>query len=468
MITRRVLLQTGGMVAIAAGVAAQGFVSRVAEAATASRSGRKVLVVVYQRFGMDGLIAVAPYANESLRKLRPDLLLPAPDSGKEGALVDLGGGYGLNPWLSALAPLYREGNLAFVQAAGSPDNTRSHLDAAQWWESGTPGNKSTPDGWLNRAVTAAGPDSARALRAASLTTEQPRALYGKEQTVSMTDLSHLQFGTSRSDEQLRAIEAAYANSGNAALRQSAAQGFELARALAGTRPRDAAGYPDTLFGNNMRDIAALIKADVGLQVAFAESRSGTGGKGLVGHPHAGARRARAILLPCHRRRLLQESRRVLERSGRAPRRRGAGHAHRFRPQRRAERGARLRSRPCHHDVRAGCAHSRRSHLRPAAGTIRPRRARGSDRPARHHGLSLRARGTCGRSTRHSARTRQPGVPRLEWTASRARARLNRNNKHVFHEMDRRGTRLRLRAPPGSRDDPKCASRPPRSKSRSTR
>jgi len=279
MITRRVLLQTGGMVAIAAGVAAQGFVSRVAEAATASRSGRKVLVVVYQRFGMDGLIAVAPYANESLRKLRPDLLLPAPDSGKEGALVDIGGGYGLNPWLAALAPLYRDGSLAFVQAAGSPDNTRSHLDAAQWWESGTPGNKATADGWLSRAVGAAGPDSARALRAVSLTTEQPRALYGAAQTVSMTDLSHLQFGTTRSDEPLRAIEAAYANSGNATLRQSAAQSFEVARALAGTRPREAAGYPDTVFGNNMRDIATLIRADLGLQVAFAESRSGTGGKG---------------------------------------------------------------------------------------------------------------------------------------------------------------------------------------------
>lgn len=279
MITRRVLLQAGGMVAVAAGVAAQGFVSRVAEAATASGGGRKVLVVVYQRFGMDGLIAVAPYANESLRKLRPDLLLPAPDSGKEGALIDLGGGYGLNPWLGALAPLYREGSLAFVQAAGSPDNTRSHLDAAQWWESGTPGNKATADGWLNRAVTAAGADRARAVRVVAMTPEQPRALYGKEQTVSMTDLSHLEFGSSRSDAQLRAIEAAYASSGNTALRDSGAQSFELARALASTRPREAAGYPDTLFGNNMRDIATLIKADAGLQVAFAESRSGTGGKG---------------------------------------------------------------------------------------------------------------------------------------------------------------------------------------------
>lgn len=128
MMTRRTLLQTGGMIGFAAGVAAPMFFSRAAHAA--SGNNKKVLVVVYQRFGMDGLIAVTPYANESLTKLRPNLTLPAPDSGKADALVDLGGGYGLNPWLGALAPLYRDGSLAFIQAAGSPHNTRSHLDAA--------------------------------------------------------------------------------------------------------------------------------------------------------------------------------------------------------------------------------------------------------------------------------------------------------------------------------------------------
>jgi uncharacterized protein (DUF1501 family) len=264
------------MMAFAAGAIAPNFLLRAAAASTGG--SKKVLVVVYQRFGMDGLIAVVPYANESLRRLRPDLMAPAPDSGKPGALIDLGNGYGLTPWLADLAPLYREGSLAFIQAAGSPHNTRSHLDAAQWWESGTPGNKATADGWLNRAVGAAGADPARMLRAVALTAEQPRALYGTQQTIAITGLSQLQFGDLGADAQVQAIRKMYAEGDRADLRHAAAQSFELAKVLT-TQKRTASTYPDSTFGSSLRDIATLIKADVGLQVAFAESRDGTGGKG---------------------------------------------------------------------------------------------------------------------------------------------------------------------------------------------
>lgn len=282
MITRRALLQTGGMLAFASGVVSPLFISRVAQA-TPRNTGKRVLVVVYQRFGMDGLIAVTPYANESLRRLRPDLMLPAPDSGKAHAYIDLGEGYGLNPWMAELAPLYREGSLAFVQAAGSPDTTRSHLDAAQWWESGTPGVKATPDGWLNRAVAAAGNDSSRALRMISMTSEQPRALYGVEPAIAITDLGQLQFGVEQAqahaDAAVRAIQKMYAKSSDSTLRQAAAHSVEVARTLSTQKRKVTASYPDTAFGRGLRDIATLIKADVGLQVAFAESRNGSGDKG---------------------------------------------------------------------------------------------------------------------------------------------------------------------------------------------
>lgn len=281
MITRRALLQTSGMVAFASGVMAPMFVSRIAQAS--GRDSKKVLVVVYQRFGMDGLIAVAPYADESLRKLRPDLMLPAPDSGKENSYIELGDGYGLNPWLAELAPLYRQGNLAFIQAAGSPDATRSHLDAAQWWESGTPGVKATPDGWLNRAISVAGDDPARALRMISMTAEQPRAMYGTQPAVSITDLSHLQHGVtqaqSHADGAVRALQRMYAKSTDPQLREAAARSFEVARALSARQRVVTATYPDTSFGKGLRDIATLIKSDVGLQVAFAESRNGAGETG---------------------------------------------------------------------------------------------------------------------------------------------------------------------------------------------
>lgn len=283
MITRRALLQTGGMAAFAAGVAAPMFLGRAAQAATGSNN-KKVLIVVYQRFGMDGLIAVTPYANESLARLRPNLMLPAPGSGKDHALIDLGDGYGLNPSLAALAPLYREGSLAFIQAAGSPDTTRSHLDAAQWWESGTPGNKATADGWLNRAVSVAGVDSSRALRAVAMTAEQPRALYGAQPAVAITDLSQLEFGVDQAQAHagatLQAMQELYARSSNASLRQAAQQGFEVSRVLAASEAASDTGYPkNSPFASSLRDIATLIKADVGLQVAFAESRNGADSKG---------------------------------------------------------------------------------------------------------------------------------------------------------------------------------------------
>lgn len=279
MMTRRTLLQTGSMAAFAAGVVAPGFLSRAAQAATGG--GKKVLIVVYQRFGMDGLIAVQPYANESLRKLRPDLMLAAPDSGKETALIDLGEGYGLHPALGALAPLYRDGNLAFVQAAGSPHNTRSHLDAAQWWESGTPGNKATADGWLNRAVSIAPVDDARLLRAIAMTAEAPRALYGKQPAVALTDLRQLEFALHQTDASgaLQAVQSLYAANDHASLRQAGRQSFELARTLAAGRATNATYPQNSPFASALRDIATLIKTDVGLQVAFAESRTGVDGKG---------------------------------------------------------------------------------------------------------------------------------------------------------------------------------------------
>lgn len=283
LISRRSLLQAGGMLGMAAGVAAPMFFSRLAQATNVT--SKKVLVVVYQRFGMDGLLAVTPYANESLRRLRPDLMLPAPDSGKANALLDLGEGYGLNPSLAALAPLYKEGALAFIQAAGSPHNTRSHLDAAQWWESGTPGNKATTDGWLNRAMSIAGNSEARALRAVSLTAEQPRVLYGAQPAVAITDLAKLQFGTAHADahaqEYLRSLDQLYANSSASRVREAAEQGMTVMRALSVTaaQSKHSGAYPDTSFGRSMRDVATLIKADVGLQVAFSESRSGKEGQG---------------------------------------------------------------------------------------------------------------------------------------------------------------------------------------------
>ena len=135
-------------------------VGRGAFAATAPQSGHplpgnKRLVVVFLRGAVDGLSVVAPYSEGAYYQQRSSIALARP--GQEGGLLDLDGHFGLNPNLAPLMPLWQAGKLAFVQAAGSPDPTRSHFDAQDYMESGTPGRKSTPDGWLNRLLGAEPP-----------------------------------------------------------------------------------------------------------------------------------------------------------------------------------------------------------------------------------------------------------------------------------------------------------------------
>src|SRR5262249_54436188 len=105
---------------------------------------------IFQRGAVDGLNVVVPFGEPNYRKLRPNIAIAAPNSGS-GA-IDLDGFFGLHPALAPLKPIYDAKQLAIIQAVGSPDPTRSHFDAQDYMESGTPGRKSTADGWLNRAL----------------------------------------------------------------------------------------------------------------------------------------------------------------------------------------------------------------------------------------------------------------------------------------------------------------------------
>ena len=132
-------------------------IGRTAFAATAPAGatplpGNKRLVVVFLRGAVDGLSVVVPYSEGAYYRLRSSIALARP--GQDGGVLDLDGHFGLNPNLAPLMPLWQSGKLAFVQASGSPDPTRSHFDAQDYMESGTPGRKGTPDGWLNRLLGA--------------------------------------------------------------------------------------------------------------------------------------------------------------------------------------------------------------------------------------------------------------------------------------------------------------------------
>ena len=153
MFTRRAFLKTGGLALFTAGIGGSPtFLARAAEAAAQPGLGkkRKILVTIFQRGAMDGLMAVTPYNDPHLRRYRPRLVMPVGTGGN--ALLDLDGTYALHPAFKPLVPYFNEKRLAVVHGVGSPEMTRSHFDAQDYMETGTPGRQGTSSGWLNRAV----------------------------------------------------------------------------------------------------------------------------------------------------------------------------------------------------------------------------------------------------------------------------------------------------------------------------
>lgn len=259
MLTRRLFLKAGGVALFALGAGPQ-FLTRTALAAPGRR---KVLVTIFQRGAMDGLMAVTPLS-EDLRSLRPRLAMGSRD------LVDLGVDFGLHPAFEPLLPLWKEKRLGIVHAVGSPDSTRSHFDAQDYMESGTPGRKGTPSGWLNRAVGLLGHEGSP-FRAVSMTPALPRSLYGDEPALAVADLADF-----REPAAGQSFEALYKQTSQKVLHDTADDTFQAMAMLtpekvARYRPANGAEYPTSPLGQALRQIALLIKSDVGLEVAFAES-----------------------------------------------------------------------------------------------------------------------------------------------------------------------------------------------------
>ena len=272
---RRALLKSGGVALFAAASGALPLFLPRASAAPARR--QKTIVTIFQRFGMDGLLAVAPYADQGLARLRPNLMLSHPGSGKADARLELGDGFGLHPAFKAFKPFYDEGRLAIVHGVGSPDNTRSHTEAQRWWESGAPGDPRCRDGWLNRALAGVD-DSQSLLPAVALTQQRPHIFYGARPVTTAADIGTLTIGADSGQywQQLREL---YRSSDHPGLREAAGNGLELSAILA-RQPAATAAYPEgSQLAASLRDIARLIKADVGLQLAFADSRDSPNGKG---------------------------------------------------------------------------------------------------------------------------------------------------------------------------------------------
>ncbi len=246
------------------------WLSRALYAADAPSPRKKVLITVFQRGAVDGLNMVVPFGESRYYDLRPNIAIPKPASAADGA-VDLDGFFGLHPSLKSLKPIYASGKLAIVHAAGSPDPTRSHFDAQDYMESGTPGRKATNDGWLNRSLVAE-PGHNSPVRAVSLGTALPRALRGHNDAVAINNLADFQV---KDTAGAQSFESMYAGSVDKVLNGTGRETFDAVKLMQGIQkqqytPSGGAKYPTSRFGQSLKQIARLVKADVGLEVAFTD------------------------------------------------------------------------------------------------------------------------------------------------------------------------------------------------------
>ena len=270
MVTRRIFLKSSGLAMVTLGFAPS-FLARTAEAANARRA--KLLIAVFQRGAVDGLNMIVPFGEGDYYKLRPSIAIARPGTG-DLAAVDLNGFFGLHPRMAALKPFWDNKSLAIVHACGSPDSTRSHFDAQDYMESATPGVKSTKDGWLNRYLQVT-QEAESPLTAVAMTRQMPRSLQGHAPALAMGSVG--EFGVRGGMAARDSFEAAYASAADQVLKGTATDAFAAMRTLSGAtgqrqyRPANGVTYPRSPFGQSLQEIARLAKADVGLEIAFAES-----------------------------------------------------------------------------------------------------------------------------------------------------------------------------------------------------
>ncbi|HLJ48665.1 MAG TPA: DUF1501 domain-containing protein [Bryobacteraceae bacterium] len=269
MQSRRLFLKSSALAMFGLG-AAPAWLSRAVYAADAPARRRKVLVAIFQRGAVDGLNVVVPHGESVYYDMRPNIAIPRPN-GTPDAAIDLDGFFGLHPSLAPLKPIFDAQHLAIIEAVGSPDPTRSHFDAQDYMESGTPGMKGTADGWMNRALSKE-KEPVSPIRAIGLGSNLPRALRGRNDAVAINNLGDFQVRDPRGSQ---AFESMYSNALDTVLHGTGKETFDAVKIMQSIQkqpyaPENGAQYPNGRFGQSLRQIAQVVKADVGLEVAFAD------------------------------------------------------------------------------------------------------------------------------------------------------------------------------------------------------
>src|SRR6266436_320192 len=273
--SRRYFVKQGGIAMV--GLSTMPAFLQRAIAATPS-SGKKKLVVLFQRGAADGLNIVVPFGEQNYYRMRPTIAIPEPRLGSADCAVDLDGFFGLHPSLASLAALFHKNELAIVHAAGSPDPTRSHFDAQDFMESGTPGRTATEDGWLNRALENVPEENASPFRAVAMGANLPRMLRGAAPAIALPDVR--QFKVMAQDSSMNHVaeggfEAMYAQTVDHALRGTGTETFEAIDMLRKVdpskyAPEHGAQYPTSRLGQSLQQIGQLLKANIGVEVLFVD------------------------------------------------------------------------------------------------------------------------------------------------------------------------------------------------------
>ena len=300
MLTRRVFLR-GSAIAMAGMGIAPGWLARAA--ATESRK-RKTLVAVFMRGAADGLNIVVPFGDKRYRELRPTLAIAPPSNQSNTAAgtvvntvvgnlvgtvaagvlplntgtIDLDGMFALNPAMQPLKALWDKRQLAIIEATGSPDLSRSHFDAQDSMEAGTPG-KTSGDGWLNRALPPAG-DGGSTLRAVALSNQVPHALRGGHEAIAINNLQQYSVGNS---DAASIMQSMYATTPDASLGRTGKDAFEAMKIIQSIQntPQDPpapGGFAQGIaqyaqggeFGRNLQQLARLLKAEAGVEAVFVD------------------------------------------------------------------------------------------------------------------------------------------------------------------------------------------------------
>jgi len=261
---RRIFLKNSALAMVGMG-AAPLWLQRAMYAAESATRRKKILVAIFQRGAADGLNIVVPHGEKRYYELRPNIGVA------QGAVVNLDDMFGFHPQLAALKPVWDEGHLAVIHAAGSPDPTRSHFDAQDYMESGTPGLKAVEGGWMNRALLPAQGKSSP-VRAVALGATLPRSLRGANDAVAIESLRSFQV---RDTNAAKIFESLYLATDDQVLNGTGKETFEAVSILKKVQsspyiPSNGASYPAGRFGDSLKQIAQLIKADVGVEVAFAD------------------------------------------------------------------------------------------------------------------------------------------------------------------------------------------------------